>query len=310
MVTQELIDEVSLKFQQGENGKKIRESLISQGYDESDINAAISEIQKAAFMQIPAYRFFYERWHKWEAKTANLSTGGVILFFIVISLILLGIAALLYVSTDPLGKQAIARDQERKSETSKLQETLAKYYQANRAFPESLDQLVPAYLREMLTDPRSNDEYEYILADDRQSYQVCMLFELQPKDCVTVSAATLNESSFIPQSNAAETQGSFIIKGTVYLDVNKNGRRDTVSEPGQQGVGVRVFASGARGACDAVTNNTGGFICVIPTVGTYTLGLNLAPGYTPSSTNPQAITLNTDSAKSIDVLLGVMAPGR
>ena len=309
MVTQELIDTVALKFQQGENGKKIREYLMSQGYEEGDINSAIAEIQKAAFMQIPAYKFIYEKWHQWEANTANLSTGGIVLFFTIVSLVLGGIALLLYMTTDPLGKQAIARDEERKSEVSMLQESLAKYYQTYRAFPASLSQLVPAYLQQQLTDPRSEDEYEYILADDRQTYQLCMVFELQPKDCITVDANNFDSSAFVPQSSA-DTTSQFVIKGFVYLDVNKNGRRDGAAEPAQRGVGVRAIVSGGKSVCETVTDNSGNFSCRIFTAGAYSLYLNLAPGYVASGTNPQAVTFDENSPKSTDVLLGILATER
>lgn len=312
MVTQELIDIIALKFQQGENGKKIRESLISQGYEEIDINSAISEIQKAAFLQIPAYKFLYEKWHHWEARTANLSTVGVIGFFIVICIILLGIAGLLYMSTDPLGKQSIARDQERKAEVVQLQKALATYYATYRVFPAKLSELVPTYLKEQLTDPRSEESYEYILANDRRSYQVCMVFELQPKDCITVNSQELGLPDIVPQGNASEPGSTvYTLNGLVFLDSNQNGVKDGIAEAGQKGVSVRVSAGGGVNACETITDNIGNFRCTISTAGTYSLMLVLPPTYRASVTNPQAVTFGTGSSStSVDVLLSIYAVGR
>lgn len=80
------------------------------------------------------------------------------------------------------------------------------------------------------------------------------------------------------------------IFGVVYVDGNKNGKKDW-NEMGYGGAKITVQNSANRYICSTQTSSTGSYSCTIPAAGTYTTNLVTPQGYTVSSKNPVTLTI-------------------
>jgi hypothetical protein len=95
MITQELIDAIIVKYKAGETKLQLKEDLISQGYDENDIDDAISHIQKTALMQfrgvavIVGYVTLFNQYVTKQSVGHSMRIlGGLCVFMIIIAIIL------------------------------------------------------------------------------------------------------------------------------------------------------------------------------------------------------------------------------
>jgi hypothetical protein len=218
MIKDELIPIIRTKFQEGKRRDDIKEDLITQGYDEEDIDAAIAEIQHDAIKQLPGISSIYRVVENFEKKS-NMTTARMTALVMAVCIgILVLLAVALYFIFDPLGTQSNARDAERKSDMAKIQTALGFYYQQNHKYPSDLNSLVPTFLSSLPLDPQSGGGYSYKLLDSSNNYQLCISYELQSQECVNASAATSSIPSiptatpvpdFVPQSNSdASSAGS------------------------------------------------------------------------------------------------------
>ena len=76
-------------------------------------------------------------------------------------------------------------DQERKDDTLTINSILKTYFLKNKKSPETLKELVPDYIKNLPTDPKTKDSYNYKLSTDKKSWEV--------------SAVLSNGSSFTAQ---------------------------------------------------------------------------------------------------------------
>lgn len=63
-------------------------------------------------------------------------------------------------------------DQERKDDTSTINSILKTYFLKNKKTPETLKELVPDYIKNLPTDPKTKDSYNYKLSTDKKSWEV------------------------------------------------------------------------------------------------------------------------------------------
>ncbi len=73
MPKQELVQEITERFKNGESRQSITEILFSKGYSEEEINQAISRIRHEHLMQIPWVKNIVEKWIKFEKMFTDLN---------------------------------------------------------------------------------------------------------------------------------------------------------------------------------------------------------------------------------------------
>ncbi len=193
MITQELVEEVASRFQQGERRESIMESLQSLGWTETDINEAISYIQRTALLEIPVVSSITKTLQTLDAKTSQLPTKTIVGFFAGIGLLLLTIALVLFYSFDPIGFRAAPRDKQREDAFNKISAAINKYYSDKNSYPSSLKLLTPGYLPEIPTDPKTGKEYPYRILG-KGDYELCIYFETQNFRCIS----SADPSSSVP----------------------------------------------------------------------------------------------------------------
>ncbi|MFA6553650.1 MAG: hypothetical protein WCT27_04445 [Patescibacteria group bacterium] len=102
--------------------------------------------------------------------------GGIIvtaiLGWVLIPLILFSISGLVFGSAS-----ANAADAARKSDISQLYTAAILYYDDNRAYPQTLNELVPNYINSVRTDPKSKLPYHYTLTENKNNFIVCATLE-------------------------------------------------------------------------------------------------------------------------------------
>ena len=73
MVNEELVANIRSRFQQGERRTEIRQALMEEGWEEIDIDNAISHIQNEALKQLPGLSHFFQFLDHLDNKTAHSS---------------------------------------------------------------------------------------------------------------------------------------------------------------------------------------------------------------------------------------------
>ena len=197
MVTDELISVIKSKFQQGERREDIKYSLMQQGWEGTDIEAAMSQIQHDALKQLPVLSSIYAFIDRMETKTAHSSPKMTFTIlgscFFIVLLVFLG----LYLWLDPLGAKSGQRDVQRETDVVKLRNGLASYYAARSGYPQSLSNLAPDFLPSIPQDPATGASYTYKALDGTSNYTLCVNFETKAPTCVSASPG----SSAIPVVN-------------------------------------------------------------------------------------------------------------
>ena len=138
MVIDELIEEIQERFRKGQRRHEIKEDLMSEGYDEDDIEDTIAKIQHDVIKQLPGISWIYQRIEHFESKPnaaspQNDSSSDDCLFCI--SHILAGV---LYFYCDPFGTRSGDRDVKRQSDATIIENGLGQYFQKNSRYPDKL----------------------------------------------------------------------------------------------------------------------------------------------------------------------------
>jgi hypothetical protein len=173
MVEQELIDKIIEKYRAGERRDVIIQELTEEGWHESEIRAAIREIQKNALVQLPLVGSFLSYLKHWEHKTSTLSTRWVLGLSAIMALAVLLIAVVLYNILDPLNEQGSARDKIRAKDLTTLQQAITNFHASNHIYPGKLEELVPEQITALPKDPKTHQAYEYRIIDDLGTYELC-----------------------------------------------------------------------------------------------------------------------------------------
>jgi hypothetical protein len=212
MVTQELINIIADKYKQGEKKEQIVESLMSAGWEEKDIEAAIVELRRVALHQLPIISYFSERMATLDKKTSNVNLRTWIIVLILLALFVAGLAFFLNDIIDPLGQKALRRDDIRQEAFSQLQTALSRYRHDNNSYPKVLIQLVPAYISTMPLDPSTHQPYAYKLLDDKTNFELCVEYEQFNSQCVSSQSYEIKatEEDEILQTNTSSSSSSAI----------------------------------------------------------------------------------------------------
>lgn len=189
MVTQELLDNIIERYRQGQKTSQIKESLLAEGWEDIDIDQAISQLQTAALQQIPLVATFAKFFSQLDERTSRLPPHMVAVVLCFCALLLFAVGGIFYWFLDPLGVRSGERDKQREKEIIQIRESLDTYFTANKAYPESLTQLVPAYLTVLPLDPETGKSYNYIPAKNIDNYQLCVSFETKAPVCISPVAA-------------------------------------------------------------------------------------------------------------------------
>lgn len=183
MITEALLSNIQEKFQHGIRRREIKETLMKEGYTETEIDAAIRQLQHNAMRKVPGIAKVYHLIDHFESKP-TLTTPHMTLIISGLCLgILLILAVGLYFIFDPLGTRANARDAQRIADAHSIQKAITMYYQKNYLYPLTLNALSPAFLSPIPHDPQSGIEYFYKTLDNNTNYQLCVSLELQPMQC-------------------------------------------------------------------------------------------------------------------------------
>lgn len=199
MVTPELIEAIKEKYQEGANRQRIIDELGELGWQETDVDAAIRQIQHEALQKLPIIFHVNQFIAQLDAKTSKLSLPVVLGICGGMALAVVIIALFLYNTLDPLGSKTAARDNQRESAMNTLHNAIDAFYKKNARYPAVLSDLVPVFLPALPTDPRTGQPYEYTVRDNDENYQLCVQFETLSVQCV--SSAT---DSTIPYATQME----------------------------------------------------------------------------------------------------------
>lgn len=208
MVTDELITHIRSKFLKGERRAEIKEDLIDEGYEEEDIDGAISKIQYDAIRQLPGISWIFQRIEHFESKPNSVSPKTTVLLMFCCIAFLLIFAGALYAYFDPLGASSKARDVTRQADQTDIQNALTEYYEKNQVYPQGLGILAPGFIPSIPKDPQTGASYYYQLINNNTNYELCVTFEMQPRSCVSgvtssaipVVSTPTPEPTFVPQS--------------------------------------------------------------------------------------------------------------
>ena len=110
-------------------------------------------------------------------KRLNAKTRG---FTLVELLVVIAIIAILSVTAYVAlgGQTAKARNSRRMSDLSTIQSALEIYFISNsNAYPETLDELVPAQINKIPTDPTTDGDYSYAFGPANRSFQLAAHLE-------------------------------------------------------------------------------------------------------------------------------------
>lgn len=209
MVTDELVLLIKDKFLQGQRRYEIREDLLNEGYEEEDIDNAISKIQNDAVKQLPGISWIYKHIEHFESKPGSTSPRTTIVLMIACVVFLFVLAGALYFIFDPLGMGSNARDVQRQADQTEIQNALTEYYQKNHDYPNALTTIAPAFIPSIPDDPQTGAAYYYKVMDNNSNYDLCVTFEMQPKKCVNAISSSIGipivptetiEPSYVPQT--------------------------------------------------------------------------------------------------------------
>jgi hypothetical protein len=194
MVNEELIEIIRNKYQQGERKADIKAALIEQGYEEADIETAISHIQHDAIKQLPVVSHMYQLIDDLEQKTDHASPKFVATVLACCFGVLLILFGGLYLWLDPLGIKTAERDKQRETDVVRIRSAVDQFYIAKGIYPANLKELLPTYLQAIPLDPKSGAEYTYRTLNEKRIYELCINFEASPSQCVT----SQTDSSIVP----------------------------------------------------------------------------------------------------------------
>ena len=219
MVITELLEEIRERFRKGQRRNEIKEDLMSEGYDEDDIDDTISKIQNDALKQLPGISWIYQRIEHFESKPNAASPKTTILLMVACIAFLLFLAGSVYIILDPLGTRSGGRDVKRQSDATIIENGLAQYFQKNSQYPDKLDAMVPGTLSDIPKDPQTGQEYSYHPTDNNQNYALCIIFEQHQQQCFYAPASSAIPiiptdtpvPSFVPQS-ASGTPSNYPIQ--------------------------------------------------------------------------------------------------
>ena len=189
MVTQELLDNIIERYRQGQKTSQIKESLLVEGWEDIDIDQAISHLQTAALQQIPLVASFAKFFSRLDERTSRLPPHMVAAVLCFCAVLLFAVGGIFYWFHDPLGVRYGERDRQREKEIIQIRESLNTYFTANKAYPKTLIQLVPTYLATLPVDPETGKPYNYIPAKNPDNYQLCVSFETKAPVCISPVAA-------------------------------------------------------------------------------------------------------------------------
>lgn len=193
MVTQELLDNIAERYRLGQKRAEIKEVLMAEGWEDIDIDQAIGQLQRAGLQQIPVVSKVMHVFNEIDEKTSRLPPRMILTALLFCLLLVVAVGAILFFAFDPLGTRAGQRDEQRKTAFIQLRTALSKYGNEKKKYPQSLQELVPAYVSALPIDPKTGKQYEYILHKETNNYQLCISFELQTPQCVASS-----DTSIIP----------------------------------------------------------------------------------------------------------------
>jgi hypothetical protein len=273
MVDQELINNITNRFQQGEKAEQIKEALLNEGWSMGDIEAAFAHIRHDALLQIPLYAKIHNWMQQTDQKTSQLSTHTMIKVFTGIAILFFAGVAGLYYFLDPLGLQTSQRDRTREDNAVALRESLANYNKENHAYPSSLNQLIPKYLSAVPIDPKSRQPYSYKTKSGNADYVFCVNFEMQPVRCISSdnsSEIPSAEDVMPPTNTPVPPINQYQINGQVFNDENGNQQEDSGEEV-MGGINLKVLNEKLTVICDLTTDTSGIFICKLPDKGTYAI---------------------------------------
>lgn len=190
MVNEELVANIQTRFQQGQRRTEIRQDLMEEGWEEQDIDAAISYIQNEAIKQIPGISHIYKFIDNLDSKTAHSSPKVIATVLACCFGVLLIIFAALYYFLDPLGFGGVERDKQREADIVKVRSAIDKYQEEKGRYPGSLQELLPKYLQAIPLDPETGGQYSYQTMDNNYNYELCVNFESKAPQCVSSSIDT------------------------------------------------------------------------------------------------------------------------
>jgi hypothetical protein len=185
MVNEELEAIIRTKFQEGSRRAEIRDLLLEQGYDETEIDKAIAHIQHDAIKQLPGIAHMYQFIEHMENKTDHASPKVVFGVLMGCFAILMLIFSGLYFWLDPLGIQTIERDKQRETDIVKIRTAIDAYRIAQGSYPGTLNDLLPEYLQAIPLDPKTGASYTYRSMNENKIYELCVTFEIQPQQCLS-----------------------------------------------------------------------------------------------------------------------------
>lgn len=175
MPSQDLINAIGFRLEQGESREQIKEILIAEGWREDAIDEVFIRLPKSpSFWQsLPIYPYFKAL----DDKTANLPPKVILTvsILLIISVVIVGL--LVYFSIDPKVFNGEPRDQEREVIYSQLKTALNNYNVQNNRYPDSLSELVPSYIKYEPMDPKTKKPYGYMAVNGGQTYNLCIYFE-------------------------------------------------------------------------------------------------------------------------------------
>lgn len=197
MVNEELVAIIRERFQQNQRRNEIKDALIEEGYEETEIDAAIAHIQHDAIKQLPGISHMYQFIEDMEQKTDHASPKVVGLVLAGCFAVLLLIFGGLYYWLDPLGINTTERDKQRETDVVKLRTAIDAFYIAEKAYPANLQDLVPEYLQALPLDPKTGAQYSYKAMNGNRVYELCVTFEINPPQCLSSSQNTSTEPMVI-----------------------------------------------------------------------------------------------------------------
>lgn len=308
MVTQELIDNISRRFRQGQTKEEIKQALVDEGWEDIDVDEAIRHIQKAALAQIPIIAKYMDFMANLDKKTAELSPPMVLAVCGVSAIIVLIVAVILYNVIDPFNAKAGIRDTQREQALTQLQAGIQKFFDDKQKYPAQLSELSPKYIDSVPKDPKSNGDYAYTPLDSQLNYELCITFETQAAQCVSSTTSSVIPT-VLPSGVMEELNGDVAstITGEVFFDGNGDGKKDT-GEAAFLDAPVTITDANQKVICDVKTDRTGTYFCNLPKDGVYQVTLASPVGYRLTSKNPQTVRfpdLNDPSKKNASVMFGV-----
>ncbi len=205
MVNEELVANIRNRFQQGERRNEIRMSLMEEGWEEADVDNAISFIQNEALKQLPGISHIYKFIDHLDSKTSHSSPKVIAAVLAGCFGVLLIIFGGLYYFLDPLGFGGVERDKQREADIVKIRSAIDKYQVDKSVYPSTLQELLPKYLQAIPQDPETGGQYSYQTMDNNYNYELCVNFESKAPQCVSSSIDTSDIPMVIATPTPAAT---------------------------------------------------------------------------------------------------------